>query len=102
VVAELGGVLLESPIEGWFQLGVTAAGGEHTVTFDGATVLTAADPDPLPSGGIAFEVLGGATAPPEVLPTPTPAPAGGRGICGGLTAIPLGLVGLVWINRRRR
>ena len=33
-VAELGGVLLEFPVEGWFQLGVTAAGAEHTVTLD--------------------------------------------------------------------
>jgi len=42
------------------------------------------------------------TAPPEILPTPTPAPAGGRGLCGGAAAIPLGLVGLAWMRRRRR
>lgn len=33
---------------------------------------------------------------------PTPAPASGRGICGSVAAMPLVLVGLVWINRRRR
>jgi len=33
---------------------------------------------------------------------PTPAPAGGRGICGSVAAMPLVLVGLVWINHRRR
>lgn len=42
------------------------------------------------------------TAPPEVVSTPTPAPTGGRGICGGIAALPLTLMGLVWINRRRR
>jgi uncharacterized protein (TIGR03382 family) len=42
------------------------------------------------------------TAPPEVAPSPTPVSPEGRGICGGVAALPLVLVGLVWINRRRR
>jgi uncharacterized protein (TIGR03382 family) len=42
------------------------------------------------------------TAPPEAAPPPTQSPTGGRGICGGVAALPLALVGLGWINRRRR
>jgi uncharacterized protein (TIGR03382 family) len=56
----------------------------------GATAPTIAPPPAQP------------TAPPEVVLTPTPAPSGGRGICGGAAALPLALLGLVWINRRRR
>jgi len=43
--------------DGWFQLGVSVIGGEHAVTLDDELVLTATDPDPLPPGGIGFEVL---------------------------------------------
>lgn len=43
--------------DGWFQLGVSITGGEHVVTLDDELVLTATDPDPLPPGGIGFEVL---------------------------------------------
>jgi cell division septation protein DedD len=42
------------------------------------------------------------TAPPEAAPTPTPEPSKGQGICGGVAAVPLALVGLIWGRCRRR
>jgi len=39
------------------------------------------------------------TAPPEATPFPMPEPSGRRGICGGVAAIPLMLVGLVWLSK---
>jgi hypothetical protein len=41
------------------------------------------------------------TAPPEVAPTSTPEPSGGQGICGGVAALPLALVGLAWTCHRK-
>ncbi|MEW5961457.1 MAG: hypothetical protein AB1801_27375 [Chloroflexota bacterium] len=34
-------------------------------------------------------------------PPPTPAPAAGRKFCGGIAALPLALLGLVWLPKRR-
>jgi photosystem II stability/assembly factor-like uncharacterized protein len=50
------------PVGEWFQIGILLTGNEHTILFnDDIGVLTFPDPSPLPPGGIAIEVLGGAT-----------------------------------------
>ncbi len=40
-------------------------------------------------------------AAPTATPAPEPEPPAGRGICGGVAALPLALAGLVWGRRRR-
>jgi photosystem II stability/assembly factor-like uncharacterized protein len=74
----------------WVDLAVTVTGGTHQVTIDGAPVLTATDPNPLPEGGIGFTVEGDATGdfddlevapdgqlPPSGEATPMPEPTPG-------------------------
>ena len=39
---------------------------------------------------------------PTGTPAPAPEPAGSRGMCGGAAALPVALVGLSWMRRRRR
>ncbi|UCC65008.1 MAG: prolyl oligopeptidase family serine peptidase, partial [Anaerolineae bacterium] len=59
------------------------------------------EPAPLPTPPTATPQI--AAFPPK--PTPEPQARGairGRGICPGMVALPLALVGLVWVNRRRR
>lgn len=46
------------------------------------------------------EQLAVRAVPPTVAPTPTPAPAAGGKFCGGVAALPLALVGLVWLRKR--
>jgi photosystem II stability/assembly factor-like uncharacterized protein len=41
------------------------------------------------------------TTPPAGVPTPTPQPSAKPGLCGGVAALPLALVGPVWLGRRR-
>ncbi len=42
----------------WVEVTVTVTGGTHQVALNGAPVLTATDPDPLPEGGVGFLVQG--------------------------------------------
>ena len=46
----------------WFQLDIFEIGGEHRFLINGEEVLLSIDLNPLPSGGVGFEVLGGAFA----------------------------------------
>jgi photosystem II stability/assembly factor-like uncharacterized protein len=72
-----------------------------------APVPTATSPPATPTPA-ALTVAPTVTSPPIQPAQPTtafpqkPEPSGGRGICGGIAALPLALVGLVWINRRKR
>lgn len=38
----------------WMEFAITLKGGEHTVSVDGSSVLTATDPEPLGAGTVAF------------------------------------------------
>jgi photosystem II stability/assembly factor-like uncharacterized protein len=66
------------------------------------TTPSPATPTPAAVEPTSTPLLAQPTAPPEVAPTPTPEPSGGRGICGGVATLPLALLGLVWINCRRK
>jgi hypothetical protein len=118
------------PLGEWVEVTVTVDGDFHHVMVNDSPVLIAEDPDPLPGGGIGFsavgeaagefdnlEVITAAQAPPAESPTvppmsatptstlperqPTQPPAGG-GICPGAAALPVAVLGLVWVSRRLR
>ncbi|MFQ6100826.1 MAG: family 16 glycoside hydrolase [Anaerolineae bacterium] len=57
-LAELASVESSIPEGEWVQIGVTTTGDEQVITLNGAPVLSATDPNPLPPGGGALEVLG--------------------------------------------
>ena len=84
--------------------------GEEVGEFDNLEVIAAgqaAPPaEPSPASKPAQEPTPEPTSvPPEAQPTPPPEPAptpGGRGgICPGAAALPVALLGLVWVSRRR-
>jgi photosystem II stability/assembly factor-like uncharacterized protein len=47
-----------APPEGWFEIGVSAHGDQHTISIDGVPVLTAVDATHLASGAMDFHVTG--------------------------------------------
>ena len=61
-LSELGNVPLPAPLGAeWFSLTVVLRGPTINVALNGAPLLQADDPSPLPPGGVAFEALGAAT-----------------------------------------
>ncbi len=59
--------LAEMPLEtglpeGEFEITISASQGQHQISIDGESVLTATDPEPLPPGGIGLWVEGGLVA----------------------------------------
>jgi len=79
VAAELARVdALPSSDQTWSNLQISVSGGDHTITFDGELLVNATDPDPLPPGGLFFEVSGPETGrfddlfvnPGPLIPTP--------------------------------
>ena len=45
-------------LEGWFEIGITAQGDQHTISINGQPVLSAIDARQLSGGGIGFQVVG--------------------------------------------
>lgn len=93
--AEIGNAPIGVPRGEWALIGITLAGGEHTITINDQPALTVTDPDPLPPGGLMLRVEGeavgefddvtltvsGAVAPPQptrpaqpTIPSTLPAP----------------------------
>jgi photosystem II stability/assembly factor-like uncharacterized protein len=46
------------PPEGWFEIGISTRGSQHTISIDGYPVLTAADTEHLSGGSMSFRVQG--------------------------------------------
>lgn len=45
----------------WLELNIAVTGGEHQVSINNQQILTATDPEPLETGALLFESMGGAT-----------------------------------------
>ena len=46
-----------TPLEDWFEIGVTAQGDQHTISINGQPVLTAIDAGHLSGNGIGLQIL---------------------------------------------
>ena len=54
----LGDAAYQPVLQTWTDLSITVENGNHTITLDGETVLTATDPDPIVPGAIGFNYFG--------------------------------------------
>ncbi len=104
LVREAGGVAQEMmvapsgvPLGEWFQLEISAIGGEHAITLNGQALLEARDPEPLPPGGVFLHARGAATGEfDELIVTATSGqtgqqlPAGGTPQAAGVPAYQAG------------
>ena len=84
--------------EGIYRLDLS---GEPPQPVPGVTPAIPSTPPPVAAAPTSTLPPTQPTVPPEATPTPTSEASEGRGICGGVAAIPLALAGLVWVRRRR-
>lgn len=53
-VLNFGEIANTIPVDTWLELIIRVEGGQHTITLDDETILTADDPDPFQSGTVGF------------------------------------------------